>query len=536
MTTSCLSTLPAPSLFSFSPEASTSLTGKINVLFGSTVACCAAGLAYVLYNFYHAYQFSMHTSFGLDDHSKLIKCKALLSEADKKVFGPKKTGEKATGLKDVLHLLQQCETMLDSLPDNFQSDKEKLLHDLVIQYAREKPEHAYSIAQHLTSSGPLLAAAEWIRKSHSNKGNLNSLYEKAYQAREREQKGVDKSLSPDCKSQGIDQDIERLLKSAKAMHTSGNINFSLKLATGFHTVGNSQRAKECFEKAQQLALTIEIPLEQMRALCEISYYLHQTQDNSSAKSSIDSATKLLCAIQEQDLIEARVVLADAHYWVKNFEKMYQELQKVIELFEANFSTCNPSLLKSLINMIRSDKKYKKHQNALSNVKFDTLIEQARPFIKSSMQKEKLETDELFKNMMDKGPTAQSGSSSQKKIPANADQKNTDAYTKVVNLVHSTSHMFGGDQIIPQLIAAEKLLPQISSSSQRSSALAEIAKGYSKVDGQKSLAILAELKNDQAKSCLIKAVVTGVGLAALRFCPLVSPVIFLGVGAYTWHTW
>jgi hypothetical protein len=536
MTTSCLSTLPAPSLFSFSPETNTFLTGKINVLFGATVACCAAGLAYVLYNFYQAYQFSMHTSFGLDDHSKLVKCKALLSEADKKVFAPKKTGEKAIGLKDVLQLLQPCETMLDSIPDSFQSDKEKLLHDLVIQYSREEPEHAYSIAQRLTSSESLLDATSWIRRSDSafNKGKLNSLYEKAYQAREREQKDVDKRLSPDSKSQGIDLP----LKYAKATRTRENINFSLTLATGFHTVGNSQHAEECFGNAQQLALTIEIPLEQMRALCEISFYLHQTQDNSSAKSSIDSATKLLCEIQEKDLIEARVALANAYYWVKNFEEMYQELQKVIELFEANFSTRNPYPFESLIDMIDSAKKYEKHQKALSDVKFDTLIKQARVLIQSSSAK--IQTTDTKKPVKSENnritvPTAQSGSPSPKKIPANADQKKQDAYSQVIQLVRSTEHMFGGEQIIPQLKAAEELLPQLSNQQWRT-ALAEIAKGYSKVDGQKSLAILADMKNDQAKICLIKATVTAVGLAALRFCPLASPVIFLGVGAYTWHTW
>jgi hypothetical protein len=152
-----------------------------------------------------------------------------------------------------------------------------------------------------------------------------------------------------------------------------------------------------------------------------------------------------------------------------------------------------------------------------------------------MQKKKLETDELYNNLMGKGPTAPSGSSSSKKNSASAGQKNTDAYSKVINLVRSTAHMFYGEQIIPRLKAAEELLPQLSNQQWRT-ALAEIAKGYSKVDGQKSLAILADLKNDQAKICLIKATVTAVGLAALRFCPLASPVIFLGVGAYTWHTW
>ena len=86
-----------------------------------------------------AYQFSKHTAFGLDDELKLVKCNALLLEAD----------EKTT--EDAKPLLQQCESLLAVMTGTqYSHDKEKILVKLAGHYAKTDPDHAYSIAQRLT--------------------------------------------------------------------------------------------------------------------------------------------------------------------------------------------------------------------------------------------------------------------------------------------------------------------------------------------------------------------------------------------------
>jgi hypothetical protein len=597
---------PISSTFSaFSPANSSPLTGKMNVLFGLAVAYCAAGAAYVLYNFYQAYQFSTHSSFGLSEKLKLIKCEALLLKA-----AEKKASE------DVQPLLQQCEALLDSIiidrshsdpltdaVDCFRiHDKERLLVKLAQYYAERDPARAWSIAEHLTSSDNIFDVAESIRKHHPT-WKLVPLYQLADEAREKEA-------------------ISIALTGSTTVNTMDDIAWSLKLAKIYFGKELIHRASVHLEKAQNLALTIENPLDQLIAHCSIAELCTEVQTQINRNSSIAAAKELIPKMPIEDLVQARLILAETYLQYKKFNDMDQELSNVVKLLQEE-----PATHKDLVTYVRFIKKNQEHfVSSFRDSQIKDLIDQVLNYTSKLVGKNKVEAylnlSSLYLEELAEYPASKEDlrsevasligampESSETEISSKIDswcrhiyfykqdpdgahsiiytlerlyeqcplktasqenwsraqlgqrivalyeqmgladepffqrylldivlQRDKDTSCKVTELsMTGFPSIYSKQQNKSKLVAAESLLPQLSNR-EWSTAQAEIAKGYLRVDPQKSLDILADLENDQAKSCLIKAAVTGVGLAALHFCPLASPVIFLGVGAYTWHTW
>lgn len=594
-------------LSAFSPANSSLLTGKMNVLFGLAVAYCAAGAAYALYNFYQAYQFSTHSSFGLSEKLKLIKCEALLLKAAEK-----------KAQEDVQPLLQQFEALLDSIIiDRPHSDplddavdrprihaKERLLVKLAQHHAEKNPAHAYLIAQHLTSSDRIFDVAESIRKHHPT-WRLASLFQLAAEAREKEALSI-------------------ALTGPSTVNTMDGIVWSLKLAEAYLWQGLSQVGVKLAQKALMLALTIENPLDKMKALGCIANCQYKPQ----AYDSIAVAKDLLRNMPIEDLVQAHLILADVYLHNKRFLDMGPELDAVVKLFQKE-----PATHKDLAIYARFIKKNNEHFiSSIGASQVQDLINQVLKYISTLVGKNKVEAylnlssiylEELVEDPESRNEIRDEVASliggmpelSEKEISSKIDSwcrliyfykqdpqgaqsiiyelerlydlcpLNTDSQEiwSKAKLGHRIIALYGlmgladvsdkffqkqvsdivyqsdrdGDidasckitklsmtdfpsihskqQNEAKLDAAERFLPQLSNR-EWNTAQANIAEGYLRVDPQKSLDILTDLENHQRNICLIKATITGVGLAALRFCPLASPVIFLGVGAYTWHTW
>jgi hypothetical protein len=624
------STLPAigPTSFTaFIPAANTPLIDKIHGLFGWTMACFFAGAACCIHDLYQAYQFSTHTAFGLNDQFKLVKCRALLLEADEK---------QAT--ENIQPLLQQCEALLTSITQKTLSDgKESLLAKLAQHYAKTDPEHAYAIAQRLPlplrllnpvkSIQRLFDVAQSIQKQHPDfdKIKLDFLYLRA--------------LDVAFENPSLMNWVDWSPILVKACHRVQARNLCVKRA---HDLAHTDE--------NPLALTVKKnpldrlkPLDRMKALCKIAECSYEIHDQCRTKSSIDSAKELMDKMPKEDLIQAHLVLANAYLCVGNISEMDQELRDVEQLFKADLSLIHKNLsgFAKLINKINEKNMVESY---FHNFKVEDMIEKALVHISSlarldqAQQKAEAYLDladlcqielvkssalkyinwddvynvivslpcdseieinskiiainskidllsrliHFYKNdlgvaqkilqelerLYDQYPVEanalmgfwnkaelgkkivmlynevgladESEQFFKKQISDIVDLKDTDASDSIIELAASNritnlAH-YGEDfscskeQKKAALEAAEKdLLPQVKSNNQRNFVLAHIAEGYLQVDSQKSLNILVDLEDRQAKNCKALAFVTAVATASMFFYPTVTPVLFLGAG-------
>ncbi len=324
-----------------------SLSRRINLIFWFNIAYLTAGVFYCVSQLNQAYQLRQHTCFGLDDRFKLAKCQSLLDEAKEKEF------------QEAQPLLQKCDALLASISARGDSlhDKTRFLVELAEYYAEHDPERSYQIAMTLTSSHHIFSVAKRIQEKNSNfdTGELNTLFVRAYNAKLAED--VRPNRDP----------------SLFANHPGPMLGF----AKVFHSLNNSELSNECMSKACELANNEENDLARVLALCHIARCYKKMENLELMASSIQSAQDLLDQKSEDvNTIEARLSFATNLFFLEDFERMDQELRKVVALMESNnplIAVKNLDLLARLINMIR---KSEKAQSDFKDFKIEPLIERA----------------------------------------------------------------------------------------------------------------------------------------------------------------
>ncbi len=317
--------------------ANTSLFGRINWVFGLYMGYLTAGASYCLYNVYKAYQLKCHISSGLDNQFKLAKCKVLFKEVQEKNNG-----------EGVQPLLQECESLLGSITDNTCSlDKKELLLGLALYYAKNKnPERSYQITEQLSASNDLLNIAGNILQNNLDfaTAKLNALFTRAYEAN--------------------NQENQRLISPFKT--PSMEIPRLLLLARAFHLLKNSELKNDCITKAVGLMKTLESDSEQIVALSRIVQCYQDIEEPGQIGSFIGSAQKLLIRNRAGvDLLQPRLVLAYILFSIGKFEKMDQELEEVVKLFEKEDPK---TTVKELYSFAKFIKKIANNQKAESNFK------------------------------------------------------------------------------------------------------------------------------------------------------------------------
>jgi hypothetical protein len=332
ITASSLSPAAASSFKAFTSLDRTSLTDSVNVLFGLTVVCVVGCAFYSASKLYTAYQCYYHTSFGLPDELKLVKCRALLVAVDRK---------KAAG-ENVELRLQECESLFNSISKGFSStDKEKFLVKLAQHYVEKDPEHAYSISQSLTSSNQLFDAAQTIQKKCPafDQKKLTMLYERAVIAREIEKK-------QEAKSETRENSFE-------------DVSWELKLAQSFHAVGKSQDKDICMSQAMIIANSFKEPLTKIRALCKIAVCSRQIEAYSSEKQSVVDAQALMSEIPAHHLVQAHLYLAHTYLALDDTVKMEQKLRHVYVFYHENPTEIHKDLylFAQCISKFSKDPKY-----------------------------------------------------------------------------------------------------------------------------------------------------------------------------------
>jgi hypothetical protein len=349
----------------FIPTETTSLFARINFIFCLQMLALAVWIPQCLSNLYKACQLKFHTSFGLNDSFKILKCQALLNEAKSS--------------KNAKPLLQKCESLLASITDK--SSSQKLLLELAQYYAKNDPNRSYEMAQQLSSSRSLLHAAQSLQKVHPNFDSykLTVLYARAFQA-----------LS--SKSEIID---------------------SLELAEAFYSVRNKLLTNQCIEKALRSVndLSSAIVPIRIQLFCQIYKCYRKIEDQIGADSALTSAQNLLKEkTAPTNLIQARLHLADTFLSLQMFKEMDTEIDEIVKTFEEDISPSieNLSLLTQLIRKIgkvESSSIYKDFQvrpfieKALQFLEKDSSTEQnaqsrVRVYVKiAELIKEKLSNDD-----------------------------------------------------------------------------------------------------------------------------------------------
>ncbi len=564
------------SLFNtFLPVGSTSLFNRVNLVYGLFFA----GLSYCAYNLYRVYQYTQHTSYGLNDNLKLAKCHALYAKAKEK------------DCQGVQSLLLQCEEILVSITDEkLLKDKEELLVKLAKLHAQYRNlEYAYKLAESLSLSDNIFNVAISLLIANFDATRLDDLIIQAFEAKKQENKQLD---------------VDTLLMFAKSISSS-----NLIYANGI------------VKNAKELANSLKETLPKIRALCQIAQCLQERGNLEGAKIAIETArTHFLDGkTTSAEDVEIRLVLADAFFSARDFENMNIELKAVRKLItEKTQPAKNVYLLAKLQNKIKNtakvDEKFKsfdfeklisptmydlaknlsdgnraedcltlasmyqegfleesdKKQNVLDKAfeyidllrestdediksKID-LLERLSSFDNSDVRDvviSKLVTLYNKKNQSDRDSKIQAVIASKilkiynkegleqqsglflQECRTNLENTNANACDKIGQLVAFAEHIDHGghlttEQMVTQLKAAEALLPQLDPSISYEGTLALIAKGYSQIDPQKSLELLGNYQDKQAKSCKITAAVSAALSGITYFYP--GPGLLLS-GAY-----
>jgi hypothetical protein len=584
----------APSLFKAShPWGNPPLLLRINWAFGFYVACLTASVSACLYKLYQAYQLVHHTSFGLDDRFKLVKCQALFEEAQKKNF------------QSAQPLLRRCEDLLATIDTTSSYGKQSFLVQLAQYYAKDAPQRSYQMAQRLSSSYELFAVAQSIQKHHpSDVDKLNVLFSRAYEAKNQEDKRHPR--------------LRILLTTCREI---------VEFAEIFHSLNNFKLANQCMTKALELANAETEALGQFRAFCQIAKCYRKMENPEQMKSSIELARALLTdKIVGVDVIGALLSLANTFFSTVQFRRMDQELQEVVLLIEKDDPLKTVKNLYPLAKLISEISKSEKAESTFKDFQVEDLIDKALTALKenklssldraevylgiasiyqegllnpSAKGKEVLnhafqeiqnlpeDTDEAINSKIDlllhlsyfyekdvemlhkiiqslegffdhtpKLRLEKPGFGKQilelynkTRLKTQSDvffqkylldlqtrHKDKDIFNKINQLVTYADYYGDYDdnvknQIRLQLEVAEALLPRITSSISYKHTLSRIMQGYLQIDRQKGLDLLEKYENQQARSCLITAIAIAAAVMGIaRFYPEASPFLLLGASA------
>lgn len=565
----------------FSPAISSPLIDKIHGFFGSKMACFVAGAAACLYTFYQAYQFSTHSAFGLSDHFKYVKCSALLLEADEA------KGNITPLLQQCEALLA---TITDK---RLSSEKEILLVKLVQHYAKTDPEHAYLLAQRLTYCVNLFNAAQTVQNQHPDfdKAKLLSLYRKADQAANniyyiKPREFVFDWINWYLKLAKAYHSVEASNSCFRAHELALNIKNPLPQMKAFceiakcaHEIQNTEYMDPSIEPAKELLS--QIPNENLieahlvladAYLClkkdkEMDQQLQQvkelfTKDPSTIHKHLPAFAKIIEKIRENQMIESDFHYTRVKSWIDlatenigslnarnhleiqlNLESLYEDVLVGHTSENIDWKVKNSILFNNIAGL-------PEESEAEINAKIDLFIRLSSFDNESQI---KLQIIEKLKELYNQCPAKSSGLWDQTRLGERivalynemelADQSTPFLEQQISNILNDGVEIFkithlafyGSDYACSKeqkkaaLEAAEKLLSQVKSSTERNFDLAQIAEGYLQVDREKSLAIMADLENRQARNCKVIGFVTAIATASIYFYPTVAPMLFLGAG-------
>lgn len=578
----------ASSFRASTPVANTSLIDRINGLFGSAIVYIAAGVAYGLYQVYQAYQYSLHTSYGLDDEFKAIKCLALLLEAH----------EKQT-TENVQPLLKECESLRNSISGKKNIDAGRLKNEVQLRlasyYAKTDPELACAFAAQFASSNTIFRLAQEIQKNfpYFDAEKLQVLYAKC---------------------------IERLREEMKApvnqKYPQSDCQQALKFAKAFFSIGKIAEAASSLELANDLAMSIAKPVERIEMLRQVAQCSMEINLPDKASIYIGEMDSLTNQVEADDLIRVHLSLAEAFYSVNYFEKMDQELREVHQIFASDPSKihANHHLFVQLISKIIKNPAAQSEfrtidvqsliNTALDNLDLSTLAMIYKDKLVENPASEKdtiasayariialpEETDQQIDNkiflltgligfykenpagaksifqqleaLYEKCPFDRSSRVCLKEdlgrrivalynIMPGLEEESAAFFNKQINNLMGENSITpidkirrlvahwrntpelrdSRDQAAQRLQKAEELLAQLSSNSDLKTGLALIAEGYLHINRQRSLEILRSIEDRQVRVCLINGGVTAIALGAIPFYPLAGITLSLGLLAY-----
>jgi hypothetical protein len=583
--------LAASSFSAFIPATNSPLIDKIHGLFGWTMACFVAGAVTCVYSLYQAYQFSNHPAFDLDDNLKLVTCRALLLEDDGKQItdniqprlqqceallasiSDKKLSHEQERLlvkladlyakTDLDHaysiaqrltfsdcLLSATKSIQEQNPD-FDKTKLTSLYEKTSDaklLELKSSQTTEFLKMSLTDVLWLLDLAkkvDWM--SHSKYGNRFFTQAKAFADTLKnpleEVKALCKIAQLEHEIQSyssVDSTIWSVSKLIRKMPKEDVIQAHLVLADTYLSIGYSMQMDRDLQKVVKLfdadPATIH---KEIGAFAKLIKKINENPTfisgfrNFNIEDLINKALDHINTLGGKDQVEAYLDLAslcqdelEASPAFKNFH--WKDVYNEIGALPWSTETEINSKINLLIRILPFFKNDLKGAQAL----FQMLM------LLTPIKTESLEggwnTARLWKKIIalyiEMGLAEESNAFSQKHIQDIVRQKDM-AAEKITQLAFYGSE-FGcsTEQKIAALEAAEKLLPQLNSTVDRRIALAQIAEGYFRVDPQKSLAILAEIKDRQAKNCKFIAAVTAIATASLYFDSAVSPLFFLGAAA------
>lgn len=290
----------APALKNISTSRVTQLFQKVDwaLVFYVTVA-----VGYLFYHLYKWAQFNSHSSLGLDESLRLVRCKALLAEAREKAL-----------TSNVEPLLQECETLLASVSDRSHSFETKpVVLELALYYVNKNPDRACQIAQQLSSSYRLNEVAQAIQKQHPDfdKGKLNSLWEKAFEA------------------------VERNQNSSSLKMPYVYLQQWLEFVKSFYAYGNTVYKNRALAQALDLAAHSENDLDRISAWRQIAKCYRQIGGIRHIDSSIPIAQKLITEKKLEDSIPAQLDLALMLFYAGRNEEARLVANRAMDLFSGS---------------------------------------------------------------------------------------------------------------------------------------------------------------------------------------------------------
>jgi hypothetical protein len=285
MATPGVTNVPPPKWAVFGFSNISSLLAKTDRTFWLYAAAFTAGALYCSSRLYEGYRSTFYGTY-----ETILKCRALLVQAK----------EVRAGGGDGLSLLKECYTLLKSVRDCM--SKNEPLADLAVLYVKTDPKISFRLIQKL----PFPRLFETVKKMEQEHPNLGyaPFYEQAFEAHTTENKAC----------------------------TLENIKLSLEFATIFHRLKRGDLEGQAFMDAKRVFAQMRFRVNKIEALCALAQSAQERNCSEAAKHYAQEAQKLCTSdLEPQDLISARMLLAETYFALKDDPNTSKSLDKLSTL-------------------------------------------------------------------------------------------------------------------------------------------------------------------------------------------------------------
>lgn len=534
------------------------------------------------YQFYQGYQCRLNNPYHLDKRHKLVKCQALLQQAEEL--------KKLNSTSNILPGLNECYELLNTIKQDVCTANEilELKHKLSLLYAEYDSNRSYALVQYHNCKYQLIDVALNLHQKQPDfdQNKLGSLLERALS-----DQVSDATTSTPCSrilkwnfliteaalKLNLTYLADRALDHASALIKTfvdvDKISGLCQMAKKFKDLNKHDKMVSCLEEAQTSLKSLpEEKVSQAERIMASTYteceYAHEWREGFEleskqrilnnqvilTKGDLENTKWIIGAIGKDKLLAENQELAEAmmrnldQTIVANTEtddildiaKIYLLLgakEKALEAAEYAFKVIQKNSqneadndyvvfqLKDIIKFFS----YKESPNRVEPMMkmleqlYDQTSFEARVMISKDL------IAHTIMNLYNKMKLKDKAQRMFEKHISESLQHEKRPFEKINRLVHQGLHdQYTIEQKKAVLEIAEKLLPDVNSIS-RPLANAIIAEAYLKVDPQRSIQLIEQYQNSKGAMHYVNGSVFAAAMAILFALPAKAPLILMGAG-------